>query len=903
MLHPTPMDTYKLKIAGFIVGGLALLYLSLSQLLPMLIDASPLAERVAKQVEQITGEAVVLGDTSISILTGGKIIFDGVALKNPPEASANYFLRADQLIIHVSILDALFGETPKLEKLELVAPRIELEQLTDTQNNWSFLYKGQDSAAVPENVQIIISNALIIYTNHRHNYVREIQSINGITTISLGQMTSEFNALFGKDTVNISQSCRFDQFKHLGSYSADCVMSVNHPTMAMDIVNARVIAKEGTVTSKQTITVNSNDFRPWGDILFGHGDSPFSDYYKTPFPLSFKMESYADGKQTIVNLLEFSSGNTKGKGSINLTKSEDLTTGKSVLWFDYLDYDQLIDGLRESIGSEKDVFALNNGFDLNLSSDLVIQAAKVKFHGVEFQNFNTKGQLAGGSIVVSEARVAGPKNSNLVTVGRITPTKAGLEYEGLVEGFGDALYELAPLMGFATSDLPEKVFTQFRTRFNLIVRARSTTISELRMITGNGIQIAGGINSYHEAKPRINATIAVRNIDFAPLEQQWLQGASLFTPPDQQSYNPYSFNWLTEFDREVQMQLELDDFTVMGHKGKASSLLVTIKPKTLTASNMNLNLETSKVQGILKLTREPLVERPFIEGQMRVSSINLGDAGLSAIWASDNDKREDNVWSRTPINFMPLHYFDGSVELRLRQLVHDKFRASSIVAQIALQDFQLTIKEANVGIWGGTGKLDIKVDSKVVPGFDIRYNILNAQLRDLLQTWLGYTNINGLISMSGRTTFSGLNFESWIDNITGSMTVDARNVFVQYFNLPATIRAIASVRAVSGLLNAIRQTFDSGATRIGNINGTAYFTKGEMRTTRVTFRSNESVGEIEGLFNLRAWTMEMAAKFGLITLAQTNYPFLVVNFDGAMEKPVRNLNTKSIEAFLAQKLR
>ncbi len=897
------MDTYKLKIAGFVLGAVLLLLLSLSQLLPILIDASPLADRVAKQVEQITGEPVVLGEPSISILTGGKIIFDGVALKNPPEATANYFLRADQLIIHVSILEALMGETPKLEKLELVSPRIELEQLSETQNNWSFLYKGQDSAALPENVQIVINNGQIIYTNHRHDYVREIQYINGMTTISLGQMTSQFNALFGKDTMNINQSCRFDQFQHLGSYAADCVMSVNHPTMAMDITDARVVAKAGVVTSKQTISVTSNDFRPWGDILFGHGDTPFSDYYKSAFPLSFKMQSYADDTQTIINLMEFSSGNTTGKGSINLTKSEDLTTGKSALWFDYLDYDQLIDGLRESIGSENDIFAINNGFDLKLSSNLSIQAAKVKFHATELSNFNVKGQLAGGSIVISDARASGPKNSNLVTVGRITPTKTGLEYEGLVEGFGDSLHELAPMMGFEKTDIPEGIFGQFRTRFNLIVRSRSTTLSELRMIVGDGIQIAGGINSYHEATPRVNATIALRHFDFAPLEKEWLQDASMFTPPDQQTYNPFSFNWLPEFDREVQLQLEIDDFSVMGQKGRPSSLLLTIKPKVMMASGMNINLEHSRIQGIAKLTRDPQAERPFIESQLRVSSIDLGDMMLSHIWASDADKRDDNVWSRTPINFYPLHYFDGSIELRLRQLIHEKFRASSIIALISLQDFQMTIKEASVGLWGGTGKIDVKVDSQVVPGLDIRYNILNAQLREWLHTWLGYTNINGLISMSGRTTFSGLNFESWIDNITGSLTMDARNVFVQYFNLPATIRSIASVRAVSGLLNAIRQTFDSGATRIGNISGSTYFTKGEMRTTRVNFRSNESVGELEGMLNLRNWTMEMAAKFGLITMAQTNYPFLVVNFDGPMDKPVRNLNTKSIEAFLAQKLR
>lgn len=908
------MRSDKIKVTAIAIIGCALLFVALTQVIPMFIPTEPIVERVRAQVERITGENFIPGDrVTVSLLTGGKLVFDGVAIKNPPEATKNYFLRADKMVLHMGIMDLLFSSNPDIEYIELITPSIELEHFDEERNNWSFLFQGETVSQAAQGMRLMISNGEIIFTDHMDDYVRKLQGISGELSVKSGQMTIDMQALLDNSPAVLSSVCQFVEFKNLGSYDAECTTSLKHVTMDMNI-KGRLAAKFGGIISKQTITAQASDIRLWGDALFGRGDSPFTSFYSKPMPLNFKAETYADAKESILNITEFHSGETTGKGSVTIKKPVDdkdsYINGNFI--FDILNYDELALGFVESVGGENDPFRLKDGFNKAHAGELTISAKQIRFHEANLTDFSMQGQISAGALIVTQAKATAPKNGNILTLGRVIATKDGLEYEGLVEAYGDSLHDLSTMFGIAYDDLPAGIFTQFRTRFNIILRARSTTLSELRLVTGDRIQIAGGVNLYSETVPRLNATIAVRNLDFTPFEKHWLKDSTMRTAPDQQKYNPYAFAWLRDLNKKIQLQFEMDKFTMMGLEGAPSSFTLDIEGNKLELRNVNMELAGSKIQGNGKMTMRPGHLRPLIESQFNVSRINLGDMFMSAIWAERQKvadqgyqlpNLQDTVWSRDAINFYPLHYFDGMCELRIRQIDHEKFSVRNFKGVVKINDYQLTMKEGEMNLWGGDMKMDVTVDSEVVPGLNVSYYLMNAQVRDILESFVDFKNISGLISMSGRLGFNGLTFESWIDGINGHAALDARNVFVQEFNLPAIIRSITSLRSVSGLFNAIRLSFDTGSTRIGSINGTTYFSKGAMQTTRITFRSNESVGTIDGKFNLRRWTMDMAVNFGLITLAQTGYPFMVVGFDGPLEMPKRSLNVKSIEAFLAQKLR
>jgi len=900
----------KIKITLITITGCGLLVLLLTQIIPLFIDHKPIAARISKQVQAITGENFVHGDLSVSVLRGGEVIFDGVAVRNPPDATKNYFLRADRLILHVGLFDALFNNQARVNNIELVNPSIELEEFDEKRNNWSFLFQGESVSQLAQGFEITVVNAEVVYTNHVHDYTSKLQGITGNFSVTSGQLALDLQALLDEQLMTFSGVCQFTEFNHLGSYDTNCVNTLSHPTMQMDI-QGRLVAKYGGLVSKQTITAKSKDGRLWGDILFGQGNAPFSDFYQNPLPVNFTAEVYSDAKKTVLNVDIFNSGETEGKGSVTIETDKNKRHVTGNFWFKSLNYDQLALGIEESVGGENDPFRLKEGFNTAHSGELILRADRLMFHKADLRNVVVNGQVAGGALIITEATADAPANGSILTLGRVSATASGLEYDGQVEAHGDSLHELSTMFGVDYDDLPEGVFGQFRTRFNMIVRTRSTTISELRLVTGDRIKIAGGINWYAEQTPRLDASIAIKNLDFSPFEQHWLGDASLLKPPDQLEHNPFAFEWLRDFNRNVRVELEMDEYTLFDLKGRPSTLTFNINENQIALRKMSVNLGDSRIEGVAKLALPRGQERPQIESQLSISRLNLGDTFMQTMWAERQPAGraynlpsvQDTVWARDPVNFWPLHYFDGMSELRIRQVQHETFKGYNFKGTVKVQDSQLSVKDADMNLWGGDMEMDITVDSAVVPGLNFSFYLLNAQINDMLKSFVEYDNLSGLISISGRIGFSGLNFESWIDSINGHLALDARNVFIRDFNLPAIIRSINSLRSVSGLLNAIRQSFDSGATRIGSVNGTTYFSRGKMSVTRISFRSNESVGSIEGEFDIRRWTLDMIANFGLITLAQTGYPFLQINFDGPFEMPERSINTKSIEAFLAQELR
>lgn len=878
--------------------------LLLTQIIPSLVNVDPIADKIGKQVQDLTGEPFVRGEATISLLRGGKLIFEGVAIRNPPGMTTNYFMKAQQLVVNISLLDLLFKEAPKPESIEVIAPQFELERIDADRNNWSFLHRPRDESAAPDDMTIHIVDAEVIYTDQQAGVVHKLTALGGEMNITLGQLAMNLAGRYDDVPSQLSGACQFQKFQHLGMFDTDCALSVTQESSRLDI-SGRLIAQNGAFTTRGTVGLEATDARFWGDVFFSGVDKKFSDYYANPLPVSLKAEAYFDSTRSVVNVSEFKVGKSSGKASVSITSGDTGNQGNTTVWFDLLDYDELISGIKQTVGGEQDLFAGTDAFNEALASNITMQAAKVRmFHGIELSNLTATGQLAGGSITITDMRAALPGTGSITTFGRVAPSEDGLSYEGQVEASGNSLDALMPMLGAEVKQVPEGIFTQFRTRFNLIVRPRSVTLSELRMIAGNNIRIVGGVNMFYDNQPKMNASLAIQNLDLTPFEAAWLGGASLLTPPDQlTTYNPFAFSWLNNLETNVNLDLDLDDFVMMGLPGKASTVMVHAKKGSLVFDRINFNLGGSRVDGSLSIAQAPTQPRPVMEAKLNISRLNLADALRDLIWAKEERSPQDSVWSREPINFSPLHFFDGTAELRIRQLDHHDFHATGFRGLFQLADNQLTISQVKMFIWGGEMQLDAKVDSEVVPGITLSLSMLNGQVRDFFQSFAKFDQLAGLLSLQSNIRFSGVNFESWIDNISGHVTLDARNVFVQDFNLPAIVRSIESVRAVSGLLNAVRMSLGGGSTRLGNVNGTFYLSKGTMQTTRVTFRSNESVGELEGAVNLRKWTMDMVAKFGLVTLAQTGYPVLAVTLRGPAEMPERGLNTKSIEAFLAQRLR
>lgn len=896
------MSLRRLKIPLILLGVVGVAFGALAVIVPAMVDTDPIIETLQKEVEAMTGRPLVVGKVSVSVLPSAAITVDGVAIRNDDVSSKNHFLRAQKLVIRFSLLKALMGEKVQAADIELVAPHIELERFNDGTANWQFLDTTKKATSTQGSIRLRILGGTASFTHHQQDYFETLNGLDGDLNLTPSNLSLSLSAVLRRQPVRFSATCAVHQFRHLSSYDMDCTSSTQQESNSLGY-KGRLVNKEGALTSRGSLTLKAADARNWIDLALGKGKSPFAGYYTQTLPLQVTADVFVDPTRAVVNLGQLISQDTSGKGSLTADFTKDEATWVTNLWFDKLQLDQLRPKFKGK--EEADIFALDTGFPKNIAVQATLQAKSMTFHEVAFSDVVGKAELVDGDIIVSNMTMKTPAEGNLITLGRMVSKADGLEYDGQVEAYGESLRALGPLLGIALEDIPESAFGQFRARFNLIARPTFTTISELRLVTGDRVQLAGGINLQHGGSRRVDATIGLRYFDFAPFEELWLKKHHLFQNPAETPGHPFGFEWLKSLNKNINLTVKLADYTLFGMPGGATEMSIAISPNTISVTGLNGTWGGSRLNGRISLRHLPERPRPFISSQLTISALKLGDTFLDTMLASNDEQMlHKTMWSRGKrIIFWPLHYFDGEAELRIRRIEHARFQLYNLRGMVRLEDYRLEAKDVQFSLWGAPVQANISVDSEVVPGFDISFGLQNGQIKELLASFVDYSNIGGTVSMSGKVSFTGLNYHDWIKDIRGYITLDARNIFIQEFNLPAIVRAISTVRAVSGLANSVRLAQDKGSSRIDNVNGTVTLGAGRLDVPKLTLRANESVGEINGSLDLQQWLMRISVKLGLITLAQTGYPFLNANLAGSISQPELRLDTSEVEAYLAREIR
>jgi len=901
------------KLLILFLGIALLLYISYFLMAPKLINKAELLGKIDRHAMSLTGKRLIMGNVDIDIMSGGTVVIDGIAIRNEDNANATYFLKANRLIVKIDMWKAVKDRQIVIKSIEVVSPKIELERFSDGRYNWAFLQQGHEGSGMTlDGIEMIITDGMVSFTERATEYTNEVKAINGSMSFHQSQVSADLNGINNDIGYHFSGLCSLQRFMHIGDFDSECSLAMSGGIGSVNY-SGRIIAAQNHLRHKGMIKVNASDGRALLEFLNSEQPKPqgrqpmkvkreVATFKGKNLPVIMDLESYSDETQWIVNVNSLQAAGSNGKGTFSYRFGDMLPHTNVDIWFEKLDMDELLGDAENDGMLSNRTFAAEDGFTKTMTADFAFKVKNLLYRGGQIENVVAGGQMAEGEIVLTDAKALLPGKGSFIALGRFAGSKLGVDFTGQVEAHGSEFVKLMPMMGIGDERIPKDMLGTYRARFNIIKRPESTTISELRLLLQEKVQVSGGINIYAKGKQLLDATIAMRYIDLDPYLTAWRAGTTLLVAPEKQPNHPFGFQWLRDLDRQITLTLDLQDYRLIGLDGEFAKLSVQVSDHEMSVKGIDMKLDTSRIQGKASVAVQERSPRPVIKAQLMLTRLNLDEAFMKAMQLAEGEEKFDgNIWSREPLDLSPLHYFDGEAELRIRQVDHKKFRLFNFRTLAKLDEYRLHLQEAKMSIWGGDAEADVVVDSSVVPGLTISFSASNYQLREMLQSFVDYRNLSGTMSLSGKINFSGVNFQNWLDRMNGSVAIDGRNVLVQSFNLPAIVRAVDAVRSVSGLSNSIRLAMDEGSSWVGNINGTVYFADGNIKTTKVSFRTNESVGELEGAIDLERWTMDMAVKFGLNSLAQVNYPVFIVNFTGPINQPEYSLNTKSVEAYIARK--
>ncbi len=139
----------------FLIGFIAVVTMVIAGVLvvPGMIDWNDYKDEITSQVENASGRRLTIaGDISLSILPAPVVKISNVAFANIAGSEDPYMAKLDSLEVRVALLP-LLGGTIQVEKIRLVDPVIILEVLPDGRKNWELDTPDQSKPSSAEGGQ------------------------------------------------------------------------------------------------------------------------------------------------------------------------------------------------------------------------------------------------------------------------------------------------------------------------------------------------------------------------------------------------------------------------------------------------------------------------------------------------------------------------------------------------------------------------------------------------------------------------------------------------------------------------------------------------------------------------------------------------------------------------------
>ena len=892
-------------ILALLVGGIAMILL-VTQLLSKMIDADAAIEPLRRYAQEFTGQPLIVEDVSVGGFAGPRITINGLAIRNVTAAQQPYLLYADKLTIELSWM-ALFDDKPEAQGLSIDGLNLYFEKGRKGQKNWHFLNKMKQKVEQVYQLDIALRNAQLRYVDLQEGDVFALEAINGRVGLGFTGVDTQLQAQLMQQPVSVNGDCQFAHFVHINSFDARCVGGMQGNGLALN-ADYRLLQSNQGMQMRGTLKVDTQDMRVWGDAFFSQKAKLLEEYIAEPLPLVAEIDTYEDANQAIANITKLAMGRTIGRGSVSLKHpaQQGLSAAPQVsvnAVFEQIDFDTLKRLVRPSDTVNAELLSQNGLVAPNVEGVLRVTAQQVFYNGLMIDRVNATGRFERGQLVVSQAQGALPGAGKFTSIGRFVGTAEGVQYEGGVEASGEDLSSLLPLVGAENTLAMKQTFSNYRARLNASIGPRQTVLSDVRLITGDDLRISGGVTLNKAEQAKLTGNLSIENLDMQPFWHGWLDGARLTAPPSAGKH-PLKFDWLPSFAADVNLQLHISNAQFPDARKGGLSGRLTMESGRMALRQFNAKIADQQISGEVTLLREAQLPRAQVNAKLDFSQLALGNWLRESIWREKDAPVEDgvpSVWSKQPFNMNALKHFDGSAQLRVAQLSHDVLSAQDVQFQAALDGAVLSITNWKMKLWNGLFSATAKLDASVLPTFSLQYRHDNAAVRPIMQALFKRSSVNGMGSFAHNVTTSGVNFHEWMNNLEGGIRFAVTNLSVEQFNLLRLTQLISSARSVSELPNIVRQVFAGGTAMIPEFKGAIFYEDGKLKTTSISFTAGGIIGLSQVTLDLLQWSMESTFRFSFSGLNAVNTPVLDILFAGPFESVKRELNVKSLEAFLARK--
>ncbi len=911
------------KLVGVAAGVLLLLGVTL--VAQGFIDTKDYREQIIRTIKERTGKDVVIkGRVTARLLPTPGLFVPGLELRGIDDKDPAPTFTAQAVYISADML-SLFSDQIAVSSITFENSLLEMRRANDGKVHWDWL--AQDllepmlrSGEPTRPMELVFVSGRVFYYNDLSNQALPIRNIN--LTINTGSQ------------LNLSGGAEIAGHK----LRLNAALAPAPTPDGLRPLDVRLASRNDEITLKGQLGYVDEKLRISGDFasriedlnywLSTQPSTPAQNVSQPLLPIKLAGVWSQDGWAVALKEAVFEGLGSKASGSISFAwdKAPAFDVKAEFSQFQFHDWQALALLLAEQRKPdaaalmrdefEKPEMALPD--QLRLS---VIAAAETVLVGDKiWQKARISAEMEDAAITINQLGIQLPGDASLSLFGIISQgASKNLRFEGSMESQGSSLREVMTLLDPNAGDLPEAGFGAFSVRSNLFISPEQVRLSEAD-VKLNELNLSGGMVAYFDGKPRIEADVKLRDINFDYFRDVWREGRSSQNKSDYflRFDKSMNFSWLKKLKTSVDFKVIVDGFTFLDMPGQSAAFRLFAQegefgiynlrfyyPSHTVEASFNLNVKSDVPYfTVVYNDSSDLNTRYFMAapenaaGATDAESDKVAETDIAALKPSQQGGK---AWSEELFDMGWMEGYNATFDISLGRLIHrdtvfQRFRMKSV-----LRDRVLTIQALNFGFWQGRCEITGTLDGGKVPSTSLGFTITNADLAEIIATFSKRTNITGRLGVSGTITTSGVNPLSWVQQADAKLTLNGVGVNVSNFNLRSVVDTVAVSRTTADVVTNVNLALPNGSTEF-SMEGYLNIKNGLVRTPGITLKSGNMVGNLTGELRLIPWTMNLSTLFQFPAMTSETVPTLSVQLTGSVDDADMTTDTDSLEAYVSKRI-
>ncbi|MDX2074449.1 MAG: AsmA-like C-terminal region-containing protein [Alphaproteobacteria bacterium] len=589
---------------------------------PQLVDSKPLVSALAAHIQKTSGGTLLVkGGSQIQVLPRPALLLQGAEITQP-ETPRSPSINIDSAELSVDIIAMLSG-TPRVNALRMSGVSVVAEKSPAGDADWGFLGGP------------LIKTLLAIKPDHP----LYVSVASGRVTVADGKTGETYGI------TNMAMAGELGENSRLDGMVTYQDMNLQFSATRNGLVGATPITLQLSGNGASMSLKGSMDFTSDYPVVVGKIEVSAADIssYLAEAPPPEKphaspLKLTADYAQR-EGLIQLSNISLDALNSVGTGKFDWVTSPQSQyrmsLHFTTLDLPgvrQLANVYLDSLNQQEERRAPKTLVDIALNMGLDITADKVTNGQKTWSRAGFDGTLSDGVLTVNKLSFLLPGESTLALFGVLSMSDTqGLRFEGSSEAEGKSLRELLTVLDDSAGSLPSSGFGAYRIRSNLFISKELLRLSEAD-VKFSELALKGGLVVYYDKKPRVEADVGLRDINFDYFRDSWRSNTLENTSSDKSSdmlqvNRNIDFDWLKKLTGTIDFKVDVQGFTFLERKGKNASFRLFAQSGEIGIYNARFVYDADTTEASLKL--DVSKDRPALNVVLNTSEINTNYFALT----------------------------------------------------------------------------------------------------------------------------------------------------------------------------------------------------------------------------------------------------------------------------------